>query len=144
MRRRKTLNPKRRVQSKPSTDRDLEHLRRLADAADYGGNPEHKRNPGDFGLDPPSSPRQGKSLCDGAGIFSRAEALGLLREGLRRGLVSVQERGGWPQNVWAVTKTGVALEAMLENPSKGVYHGYPMLDDDPLIEEIFERWSDRQ
>jgi hypothetical protein len=54
--------------------------------------------------------------------------------------MSVQERYGWPQNVWAVAPNGTALEAMLENPSTGTYHGYPMQEDDPLAEEVFERW----
>ena len=34
-------------------------LKRLADLSErvsYGGNPEHKKNPGDFGLTPPASP----------------------------------------------------------------------------------------
>jgi hypothetical protein len=29
---------------------------------------------------------------------------------------------------------------MLENPAIGAYHGYPMLEDDPLAEEVLERW----
>lgn len=48
----------------------------------------------------------------------------LLREGLRRGVFSPQERNGWPQNVWAVTEKGEPLEAQRE--TDGVYHGYPM------------------
>ena len=95
----------------------------MADQARYGGNPEHKRTPGDFGLTPPSLPRQGKTLCDSVRIFARDAAASLLKEGLRRGLVSVQERGGWPQNVWAVTPDGVPLEAQREGD--GIYHGYP-------------------
>jgi len=141
MRPRRTANPKRRVQQKPSDEEGLNRLKALAAAVKYGGNPEHKRNPGDFGLDPPSLPRQGKTLCDGAEVFTREFALSLLREGILRGLVSVQKRNGWPQNVWAVTKSGIALEGMLENPTTGAYHGYPMLEDDPLTEQILERWS---
>jgi hypothetical protein len=112
----------------------------MAERVTYGGNPEHKRNPGDFGLNPPSLPRQGKTLCDGANIFSRTDALSVLRQGIRQGLVSVQERGPWPQNIWAVTPSGIALEAMLENRMTGAYHGYPLLDDDPLTAQVLERW----
>jgi hypothetical protein len=65
----------------------------------------------------------------------------LLIEGFRRGLVSVQEREGWPQNVWAVTESGVALEAQLDG--KGTYHGYPMQHSDALREEILRRWFTR-
>lgn len=120
----------------------LDGLVQLAGKVSYGGNPEHKKNPGDFKLDPPSQPRQGKSLCDEVDIFSRSEALRLLREGMRRGLVSRQERGdGWPQNIWAVTNNGRPLEAMLENPAQGVYHGYPMPSGDPFADEVLKRWS---
>jgi hypothetical protein len=88
-------------------------------------------------------PRQGKSLCDAARIFSRAEALRLVKKGLERGMVSVQERNGWPQNVWAVAENDVPVEAMLENPETGSYHGYPMLPIDPLFEDVLARWRAR-
>jgi hypothetical protein len=143
MRSRRTPNPKRRIQPNPTTAEARLRLEDLATRMSYGGNPEHKRNPGDFGLQPPSYPRQGKSLCDEAAIFTRAEALGLLRQGVRRGLISAQERQGWPQNVWAVAPNSTPLEAMLENPAIGAYHGYPMLEDDPLAEEVMERWRDQ-
>jgi hypothetical protein len=103
----------------------------------YGGNPEHKRNPGDFGLTPPAAARMGKTLCDKVGVFSRDAALELLREGLRRRLVSSQQRDGWPQNVWSVTDAGEPLEAQLEG--SGVYHGYPMPDNDPFREVVLQR-----
>lgn len=72
--------------------------------------------------------------------MTRRDAQSLLREGAHRGLISVQERGGWPQNVWAIAANGVAVEAMLENPLTGQYHGYPMLESDPLADEVRERW----
>ena len=141
MRKRTAVNPKRRLQAPEISLSEMESLADLASRASYGGNPEHKRNPGDFGLTPPSSPREGKTLCDDAEIFKRAEARALLKEGLRRGLVSVQKRNGWPQNVWAVSENGTALEAQLENAATGQYHGYPMLYDDPLRLEVIARWK---
>lgn len=119
---------------------DLERLRDLSNRVGYGGNPEHKKNPGDFGLTPPASPRQGKSLCDVAKVFTRHEALSLLQEGMRRGLVSDREEQGWPKNVWSVTESGIPLEAQLENPMTGCYHGYPMPGSDPLAGEVLARW----
>lgn len=114
----------------------------LASRVSYGGNPEHKRNPGDFGLTPPAAHcRSDKSLCDGTGILTRAAALKLLRAGLRQGLFSEQRRNGWPQNIWAVTDAGEPVEAMLENPEQGAYHGYPMPQDDPFRSKILERWQ---
>jgi hypothetical protein len=51
----------------------------------------------------------------------------------------MQERDGWPQNVWAVTERGEPLEAQLEG--QGVYHGYPMAEADPFREKILDRWE---
>ena len=113
----------------------------LARRVRYGGNPEHKRNPGEFGLTPPAAHcRSDKSLCDATGILTRAAALKLLRAGIRQGLISEQRRNGWPQNIWAVTDTGEPVEAMLENAAQGSYHGYPMPNDDPFRTEILKRW----
>lgn len=64
--------------------------RRLVQQVMYGGNPEHKRSPGDFGLSPPCMPRRDKEKCDDFGVNSRREALKLLREGVRKGLISKQ------------------------------------------------------
>jgi hypothetical protein len=135
---RKSFNPKRRIRPLPIKK---ELLATLTKRVQYGGNPEHKMNPGDFGLEPPSSPRPDKTLCDGTGIFERNKAVTLLREGIRRGLISVQERDGLPQNIWAVTPDGIPLEAQLENQATATYHGYPMPPGDPLGQEIVKRWE---
>jgi hypothetical protein len=119
---------------------DSERLARLAERARYGGNPEHKRNPGDFGLTPPADPRLGKSLCDTANIFNRKLAEYLLREGIRRGTVSDRQEGEWPKNVWSLTPDGIPLEAQLENQAVGMYHGYPMPETDPMRDEVVKRW----
>ncbi len=138
---RRKFNPKRRLCAPAGNDAarvaDLLHL---SQKVRYGGNPDHKRNPGDFDLNPPSNPRTSKTLCDDAGIVTRAEADRVLRRGVAQGLISEQERNGWPQNVWGIADNGVAVEAMLENPELGTYHGYPMTSDDPLEEEVRLRW----
>jgi len=134
---RKTFNPKRRIAT-PPLQADLD---RLTAGVRYGGNAEHKKNPGDFGLTPPASPRPDKTLCDGAGIFERKLALKLLREGIRRGMVSVQVRNGYPQNIWAVTAAGTPLEAQLENPADGTYHGYPMPEEDAFRDTVVAKWE---
>jgi len=138
-RRNNQLNSKRRLRKQ--TDVDLAVCAELASKVSYGGNPEHKKNPGDFGLVPPSGPRAGKSLCDEAQIFSRKEALKYLKQGLERGLISDRHKGLWPQNVWAVTGDGIPLEAQLENPENGSYHGYPMPPSDPMAEEVLHQWK---
>jgi hypothetical protein len=139
MHRRRAFNPKRRVCDEIEARTRLEALNDAGAVPSYGRNPEHKRNPGDFGLDPPSSPRLGKTLCDAVRIYTRAKARALLLAGLSRGLFSVQSRGLWPQNVWVVTDEGEPLEAQLE--SDGRYHGYPMPEGDPFREEVLARWE---
>ena len=133
------FTPKRKICTSDVAQQRLATMEPYLGGLRYGGNPEHKRNPGDFGLAPPSMPRPGKTLCDQVNIFTRTEAIGLLRSGFQRGLFSVQERNGWPQNVWAVTDAGEPLEAQLEGD--GVYHGYPMPKADPFREEVVQRWN---
>lgn len=135
------FNPKRKLLTSAQAEAREDELGELANRARYGGNPEHKKNPGDFGLTPPSDPRQGKSLCDIAKIFKRDEAENLLRAGLRKGFVSDRMAGVWPKNVWSVTDNGFAMEAQLENPDLGTYHGYPMPETDPLSQEVIRRWE---
>lgn len=138
MRRRARYNSKRRIRQ----DVESEYLQLLADCVKYGGNPEQKRNPGDFGLIPPAQPRADKTLCDMAGIFSKRTATKLLRDGIKKGLISEREQNGYPQNIWAVTGEGMPLEAQLENAQTGVYHGYPMPETDPFREKVLAKWKE--
>lgn len=133
------FNRKRRLLSPEQAVALRRELCELAARVRYGGNSEHKRNPGDFGLTPPAGPRPGKSLCDVAGAFTRAEAVSLLRRGLELGMVSDRFEGIWPFNVWAVTANGIPLEAEWE--AEGTYHGYPMPEQDPFRSVVLERWS---
>ena len=107
----------------------------------YGGNPEHKRNPGNFGLTPPCQPRPDKSLCDEIGIFKKADAEQLLKDGVRRGMISQNWKQDFPQNIWAVTDEGIPVEAQLENSTMGFYHGYPMPQSDHFCKAVIQRWS---
>lgn len=141
MKRRKGYNPKRRIA--PSDQWPEEKCRVTAGRVGYGGNPEHKSRPGDYGLVPPANPRPGKTLCDAAGEFPKAGAEGLLREGLLRGMVSIHQRGGWPQNIWSVAH-GEPYEAQLENNDQGVYHGYPMPKDDDFRSIVLTEWTRRE
>lgn len=135
-RRRSTFNPKRSL----GKDFDQHELAALAARVNYGGNPEHKRNPGDFNLTPPAQPRANKTLCDGVNIFSRVKAQKLLQLGIKRGLISKQTKNGYPQNIWSVAN-GEPLEAQLENSGQGTYHGYPMSPTDPFREAILTHWD---
>ena len=104
--------------------------------------PRAKRNPGDFGLTPPACPRPDKTLCDTVEVFQRGDALGLLRKGIERGLVSKRWVDRFPQNIWSVTESGIPLEAELENRSTGQYHGYPMPETDPFREVVLDAWRE--
>lgn len=134
---RERFNRKRRFQE----DQSQLDLSELAASVRYTGNPEHKRNPGNFGLTPPAQPRLNKTLCDEAEIFDHEQAERLLQAGIQRGLISEQWKGGFPQNIWAVTDGNVALEAQLENRAQGAYHGYPMPEADPFREEVLKNWE---
>jgi hypothetical protein len=136
------FNPKRRLLAPGLVEARLGSLRQLGEQVRYGGNPAHKRSPGDFGLLPPAAPRAGKSLCDDAGVVTRREALGLLRAGLAQGLVSDRFAGDWPYNVWMVTAQGIPLEAQWEGP--GIYHGYPMPEADPFRDVVLAHWNERR
>ena len=135
------FNPKRKMLDLEKCD--FQDLSNLASQAQYGGNPEHKMNPGDFNLTPPSYPRPGKSLCDSVKVFTRKEALALLRKGIKTGLVSDRFTDLWPKNVWSVMDDGIALEAQLESSEQGSYHGYPMQKEDPFCEEVIKQWRIR-
>jgi hypothetical protein len=130
------FNPKRAM----AAVRDDGQLKLLAARIGYGGNPEHKRRPGSFGLTPPSDPRPHKSLCDATGVFRREDAIAILRDGVLRGLVSSSERDGFPRNIWSVTPDGTPVEAQLENAELGTYHAYPMPEADPFRAVVQARW----
>lgn len=135
--RRSRFNPKRKLKETVSA----KERTALARTVKYGGNPEHKRNPGNFGLTPPADPRPHKTLCDDCGIFDQKIAESLLSEGAKKGMVSVQMKGELPQNIWAVTNDGYPVEAQLENRDQGTYHGYPMPETDPMRNEVLTRWA---
>ena len=137
MQRKHKSNRKRQIRESCGPD----ELDSLVERVNYTSSPYHKRNPGDFGLTPPAQPRPDKTLCDPVGITTRSEAARLLRKGISRGLISVQTRNGFPQNIWAVTQDGYPLEAQLENQMQGTYHGSPMPVTDDFREEVLKYWN---
>jgi hypothetical protein len=136
MRKRKH-NPKRRIIEFP----DEARLRSLSVKVVYKGSQFHKKHLGDFGLTPPPQPRMNRTLCDGTRVDLQL-ATKLLRKGTELGLISTQERNDLPQNIWAVSPGGIALEAQLDNEQTATYHGYPMGAGDPLAAEVLARWQE--
>src|SRR5690554_5440121 len=102
MKRRRTHNPKKRMRGIPATETERAQLQEIARQVRYVGNPDHKCNPGDYGLEPPSRPRMGKSLCDVLGTLLRVEAQDLLQQSIEQGCVSEREENGFPRIVWAI------------------------------------------
>lgn len=68
---------------------------------------------------------------------------GLLDEAIRRGMVSDQKRGAWPQNVWGVDPAGEVYQANLTNRDTGEYHGYPLRGEDSFLEYLRSEWEAR-
>ena len=119
-----------------------DELEQLAGRVSYIGKGDHKRNPGDFDLAPSYTKSSEKSLCDDTGLFTVRACLRLLRQGIRRGLVSEATDGDFPKNVWAVAPNGMPIEAALSNRTQGVYHAYPIHDTDPFHDTIIGRWEE--
>lgn len=118
-------------------------LERKSNQVIYTGNPKHKKNPGNFGLTPPSDPRPNTSLCDNARIFRKEEAEELLKKAFRLGLIDRRTPPGeWPKAV-RIVHDGIVLQAMYEN-QPGYYHGFPLSGNEPLWKEMMQAWKDRQ
>lgn len=141
MKPRSGFNPKRRIA--PLDALSLEERQALSTRVSYGGNPEHKRSPGDYGLTPPASPRPGKTLCDGTRNIPKEEATRLLVNGLIKGMFSPCNAEQWPQNIWSLSNNGEIFEAELENCIRGVYHGYPMPKNDFFRSVVNTEWARR-
>ena len=138
---RRGYNPKRKIL--PQGELKADDLKSLADKVNYSGSPYHKRYPEDYGLTPPAKPRPDKTLCDALRRIRKNEAQELLKDGLRKGMVSIKKSGQWPQNVWSVSQENEVFEAQLDNRDQGTYHGYPLLHSDSFRDEILEEWGKR-
>lgn len=113
----------------------------LKQNARYEGSRDHKRNPGDFGLEPPMNPRKDKTLCDDAGVFAKATATELLAMAIERGLTSEAFAAhGYPKQMWVVYE-GRVYEAIYGGSREGAYHGYPIREVDPFFDEVIARWG---
>ncbi|MGD0837565.1 MAG: hypothetical protein ABSB49_13065 [Polyangia bacterium] len=116
----------------------------LRERASYEGSPYHKRNPGDFGLTPPASPRPDKTLCDEAGVTRRDAARVLFARAIDGGLASeLTTPDGFPKQLWVVDDEGRVFEATYGGSALGRYHGYPVRRSDSLFSQVKEAWRER-
>lgn len=126
-----------------SVDEAQQHSKQLAELkkkACYIGNPEHKKSPNhDFGCIPLAQHKREKTCCDEVNIFNIKIAISLLRKAFDKGLVSHPDQNKeWPRRVWAVTDSGEVVEGRLSGD--GQYHGFPVLNDSPIVQIVKNRW----
>ncbi len=119
-------------------------LKRIASIAQYGSSANHKLRPGDYGFTPPSNPRPSKSPCDDLRQVLKLEATKLLREGIRRGMVSRIEPNHVPKYVWAVDQRGEVYEAKTKPGQETTCHGYRLGEDERQMRaEVLSEWNKR-
>jgi hypothetical protein len=59
-------------------------------------------------------------------------------------MVSENLQDGFPKHIWAVTDTGIVLEAKYSNVGPGHYHGYPLFEPDPFRQVVIARWRQNE
>ncbi|MBD5557867.1 MAG: hypothetical protein HDQ92_04810 [Desulfovibrio sp.] len=135
-------NPKRRVLPEYVWRREARQYDALANEVKYVGSSKHKRNPGNFHLDPPATKGENAMTCDvDGGLTEPRVAQDLLQRAFRMGMVDERiQKGKWPCHVWGVWQ-GIVFEGKWSGNDK--YHGYPLEKDDPLRERILEEWEHR-
>ena len=130
------------VREAPLTEAQREFLRQQAR---YEGSPLHKREPNNFGLIPPASPRPDKTLCDEAGVFDKRVAIALFERAVTVGLVSAKDKvEGFPAQMWVVDDDGRVFELIYGGSQTGCYHGYPIRRANPLFDKISLAWAVRR
>jgi hypothetical protein len=130
------------IRDAPLTDAQRSFLR---DNARYEGSPLHKKEPNNFGLIPPTSPQQDKTLCDEAGILEKQVAIELFERTIEVGLVSAKDKSeGFPAQMWVVDDNGRVFEMIYGGSHAGRYHGYPIRRSNPLFAKISTTWAMRR
>ncbi len=140
--RKKYEETRRSIRAAPWTDEQRAFLR---DRARYEGSPLHKKEPHNFDLTPPTSPRLDKTLCDEAGIFDRQVAFDLFSRAIEVGLVSEKDKvPGFPAQMWVVDDAGRVFEIIYGGSQEGYYHGYPIRRSNLLFDKILTAWAARR
>lgn len=130
------------IRDQPLTD---EQRTFLGTHALYEGSPLHKKEPHNFDLTPPTSPRPEKTLCDEAGIFDKQVAHALFARAIDVGLVSEKDKvEGFPAQMWVVDGDGRVFELIYGGSRTGRYHGYPIRRANPLFDKISVAWAARR
>jgi hypothetical protein len=139
---RTSWNPKRKIKRRDVGEAAVQMLSQLARRASYQGDGKHKKKYREaFNVDARRGPDPEATLCDSTAIYTPKAALQLLRLGIRHGMVDERSSRGWPEYVWCVTEGDQAFEAKLSNFEQGLYHGYPLQNNDPFRKEVIKRWN---
>ena len=133
-------NPKRRI----ALISRLTELQRyeLAGTVRYAGSGHHKRSPADYGLER-TNPRPHKSLCDAVKVITFKEAKHLIKNGILRGMFSDFFIEKHPKFIWSVSPDGEVYEAKTDATTPGVYHGYPLEEEDDMRSLVKQIWKER-
>lgn len=108
----------------------------------YIGSGHHKRNPADYHFDR-ANPRPTKSLCDANRVITLVEAQDLIKSGISKKMFSSFQEDGLPKYIWSVSDVGEVFEAKTHPNTLGMYHGYPLEDEDDMSDYISKIWSTR-
>lgn len=119
----------------PETDR-------LGAQVRYVGSGHHKRYPADYGF-ARANPVPWSSLCDERRPIGLGEATALLVSGIARGMVSERSTDGIPRYIWAVSSRREVFEAQTHPNTPGLYHGYPLNDNDDMKAVVLNTWDRR-
>jgi hypothetical protein len=133
-------NPKRRIA--PIECLGTDQRRALQKSIRYVGSGHHKRNPADYGLRR-VDPRPTKSMCDLGRAVGLKEARQLIERGIERGMFSTPREDGFPKFIWGVSGLGEVFESKTDASGSGVYHGYPLENEDTMVEYVRSVWKKR-
>lgn len=140
MPKRSSSSPKRRIVDLGSVP--PEQLQAFAGQARYVGSGHHKRSPADYGFER-TNPRPTKSLCDALRVITLREAQELLWNGILMEMISLPPHGELPKFVWSVSQKGEVFEAKTHPNTPGMYHGYPLENEDDMRDYVLTIWKER-
>jgi hypothetical protein len=140
MRNRSGSNPTRRIVDHALITQD--QVNHLLKRVRYVGSGHHKRCPADYGLER-TNPRPTSSLCDVSRTITLSEATSLLRKCIKRKMVSRLLQDGLPKYVWSVSDAGEVFEAKTHPNTAGIYHGYPLEEQDDMRARVLKTWTQR-
>lgn len=64
-----------------------------------------------------------------------------MTRGIEAGLVGHKDKQGDPSIIWAVDDNGWIYEARITTPTRGLYHGYPLLPSDAFARKVIARYT---